>query len=440
MRNEVKFLMSQKQLNRYKIISDSLDSKITVPEAAIALGLSERQITRLRNGVKNEGAAFLIHKNLNKPSKNAVSEELSKKIVTLYLSPSYKGANFLHFKELLSEHEKINVSYSVIHRTLTKEGIVSPKKRRRLKPHHRRKRKAQEGMLIQIDATPFEWFGTKTKFALHGAIDDATGKIVGLYLTKNECLHGYFETIKQVIESNGVPISIYADRHAIFQSTKTDKLTIEEQLAGKVVNDTQFGRAMKELSITLIAARSPQAKGRIERLWDTLQSRLPIEFRISNINTIEEANCFLQCYLEKFNEQFSVSPEITECAYVPTSLDLNSILCVKLQRSVDNGGVFSFRNKLFKVIDDSIPLKAKVDVVVSAYKGIYILYKGKCFDVLPYIKPKKATKPNGEKKTFITPNNHYYKYGKPTNKFYSSDCTDKEILKLLEDVFLSKYA
>lgn len=440
MRNEVKYLMSQKQLNRYKVISDSLENKITVPEVAKALGLSERQITRLRNGVKNEGAAFLIHKNSNKPSKHAISEDLSQKIVTLYRLPNYNGANFTHYKELLSEHEKINVSYAVIHQTLTKAGIASPKKRRRYKPHRRRNRKAQEGLLIQMDATPFEWFGTNDKFALHGAIDDATGKIAGLYLTKNECLHGYFETVKQMIDAYGVPISIYADRHAIFQSTKKDKLTLEEQLVGKIVNDTQFGRAMKELGITLIAARSPQAKGRIERLWDTLQSRLPIEFRIHNIITVDEANRFLQSYIGKFDEQFAVLPENTECAYVPTTLDLNLILCVKSQRSIDNGGVFSFQNKLYMVTDNAIPPKAKIDVVLSACKGIFILYKGKSYDVLPYIKPKKIVQPKDKKQPVSPSNSHYYKYGKPAMPFYSSDCTDKEILKLLEDVFLSKYA
>ena len=187
--------MTQKQINRYHVLMKSLEGKMTVTEAAAAIGLSERQTKRLRNGVKAEGAAFLIHKNKNKPSTRATPEGTREKITELYRSDKYNGANFLHFTELLSEHEGINLSYSTIHDTLATAKIESPKKRRRFKPHHRRKRKAQEGLLTQMDATPFEWFGGRAKFALHGGIDDATGKITGAYMTKNECLHGYLEVM-----------------------------------------------------------------------------------------------------------------------------------------------------------------------------------------------------------------------------------------------------
>lgn len=163
-----------------------------------------------------------------------------------------------------------------------------------------------------MDATPFNWFGYGKMYSLHGAIDDATGKIVGLYMTKNECLHGYFETVRQIILNHGIPISIYSDRHAIFLSTEAKRITIEDELKGKVCNDTQFGRAMKELGITIITARSPQAKGRVERLWNTLQSRIPVEFRIANITTIDQANEFLKNYIPEFNKQFSVEPEQPE--------------------------------------------------------------------------------------------------------------------------------
>jgi hypothetical protein len=226
-----------------------------------------------------------------------------------------------------------------------------------------------------MDATPYEWFGEKGKYTLHGGIDDATGKIVGLCMTKHECLHGYYETMRQIVEGNGVPISIYADRHTIFRSPKADKLTVEEQLEGKQLADTQFGRAMKELGITLIAARSPQAKGRIERLWDTLQSRLVIEFRIHKVKTIHEANAFLAGYIPKFNEHFAVEPEQAEKAYVPTSLNLDHILCVKENRIVDRGGVFSFHGKLFKITDpDVLPSKGRIEVILSATNGIVAMY------------------------------------------------------------------
>lgn len=432
--------MSQKQINRYHVIMDSMEKKLTVAEAARAMGISERQVTRLRNGVKKEGAAFLIHGNKNRPPSHTVTEERKTEIVELYRGEEYEGANFLHFSELLAEHEEINLSYSAVRKTLVEAGIDSPKKRRRFKTHHRRKRKAQEGLLIQMDATPHEWFGGDEKYALHGGIDDATGHITGLYMTENECLYGYFETVRQTVEQNGVPVGVYADRHTIFRSPNADKLTVEDQLAGKQVADTQFGRAMKEMGINLIAARSPQAKGRIERLWQTLQSRLVIEFRVHSIQTIHEANAFLVDYIPRFNEQFGVEPESVEKAYVPISLDLDIILCVKETRVLDNGGVFSFHGKSWIILSGDLPGRTKVEVIVSATRGIIALYKGDVFDVLPYIKPKKTNQPKTERVKTIPSDDHYWRHSKPPIPLYSSDLVDAEIHTMLGDIFLAKYA
>jgi len=420
----------------------SLEGEMTVSEVAVAVGLSERQIKRLRNGVREEGAAFLIHKNKNKPSTRATPEEKKEEVVSLYRSEIYRGANFLHFSELIAEHEGVNLSYSTVRNALVAAGEESPKKRRRFKPHRSRKRKPQEGLLVQMDATPYEWFGGRERFALHGGIDDATGKITGAYMTKNECLHGYLETMRQTIEQNGVPASVYVDMHTIFRSPKSDKLTVEEQLNGKVVPDTQFGRAMKELGVTLIYARSAQAKGRVERLWETLQSRLVIEFRIRNIKTTHEANAFLAEYIPKFNRQFAIEPEQAEQAFAPLAQDLELVLCVKETRTTDNGGVFSFNNKAFKIISDNVPGKTKIEVIASATRGIIALYKGKAYDVVPFIKPKitRAPKARAEPTIVMPPDNHYYKYGKPKIPLYSSDLVDSEIYKMLNDIFLAKHA
>jgi len=438
MKKEVTLTMTQKQINRYHVIKNSIDGKVTVSEAAVALGVSERQVTRLRNGVREEGAAFLIHKNKGRPSPRATPTEEKQKIQELYQSDQYTGANFQHFSELLSEHESISRSYSTIRNTLTEAGIESPKKRRRYKPHRRRKRKAQEGLLTQIDASPFEWFGGKAKYALHGGIDDATGKFAGAYMTKNECLLGYYEVMRQIVERDGIPASAYSDRHAIFLSPKADKLSVQEQLEGKVINDTQFGRAMKELGITMIHARSPQAKGRIERLWETLQSRLVIEFRIRGINTVDAANAFLAEYLPLFNEKFAVEPELSEKVYTENTLDLDFVLCVKEKRVADKGGVFSFNGKLWKITNDGLPgSKLDVEVIASPVKGILVLYKGRVLDVLPYIRPKKASP---ERKQHSRLGHHAHGKWEDSQPRYSFDLADSEIRKMLEDVFLSKYA
>lgn len=434
--------MTQKQINRYHVIKDSLEGNMTVGAAASALGISERQVTRLRNGVKEKGVAFMIHKNTGRSPGHAVSEDEKREIVSLYSKEKYEGSNFLHFSELLSEHEGITRSCSTVNRVLKEAKIESPKKRRRYKPHRSRKRKAQEGLLIQMDASQHRWFGGNALYSLHGGIDDATSKIVGLYMTKNECLQGHLEVVRQTVGNNGVPISIYADRHTIFRSPNADKLTIEQQLEGKQTSDTQFGRAVKELGITIIAARSPQAKGRIERLWETLQSRLVVEFRIHDIKTLHEANMFLMDYIPKFNAQFAVEPDSTESAYVQTNLDLDLILCAKEKRTVDNGAVFSFKGKHFKVVGDGFPgNKIKIDVVANAAKGIFALYDGKIFDVLPFVKPKKLTKPKADAAIPSKPaDDHPFRNIDHMKKRYSSDLVDSEIRKMLDDIFLSKYA
>ena len=434
---EVTLQLTQKQLKRYHIIQNSLDGKLTVLEAAKVLGISERQVIRQRNGVREEGAAFLVHKNRGRPPSHAVPEEEKKEIVELYCGEMYRGANFKHYSELLAEHENIDRSRSTVHRVLKGAKIESPKKRRRFKPHRSRKRKAQEGLLIQIDASPFEWFGGRVKYALHGGIDDATGNFVGAYITKNECLLGYYEVMRQVVVRDGIPVSTYSDRSAIFKSQELGRLTVQEQLDGKVANDTQFGRAMKELGVTMIYARSAQAKGRIERLWETLQSRLVIEFRIRKINNVHDANAFLLEYIPKFNNQFAVEAELAEKAYVPNTLDLDLILCVKEKRVADKGGVFSFNNKLWKIVTEGLPgSKVNIEVIASATKGLTALYKGKELDVIPYVKPKKVEKQQEHKKR----GGRYTEHAIYKTVLYSSDLADSEIRSMLEEIFLSKYA
>ena len=172
--------------------------------------------------MKAAGVEALIHGNQGRKPAHAVTEGLKERIVTLKLSDTYKGANFKHYQELLAKRESINASYSLIHRLLTEANITSPKKRRRFKPHRRRSRKAQEGLMIQMDASPFQWLGGRSMYSLHGGIDDATGKIAGLYMTKHECMQGYFETTRQILLNHGIPVSIYSDRHATVSYTHLD--------------------------------------------------------------------------------------------------------------------------------------------------------------------------------------------------------------------------
>jgi transposase len=445
---ESRVLMSQKQLNRYVVIEKSLGRIISVKEAAEILSMSVRQVIRLRNRVKEEGASALVHKNQGRKPAHALEASIKEKIVALKSLEKYREANFKHYQELLIKHEKIRVSYALLYQVLIEAGIKSPKKRRRPKKHHRRKRKAQEGILVQTDASPFAWFGGQKRYSLHGAIDDATGKVLGLYLTENECLQGYFETTRQVVKNFGIPLSFYSDRHAIFLSYQKDKLTIEEQLEGKVCNDTQFGRAMNELGINIIPASSPQAKGRIERLWETLQSRLPVEFKIAGINTLEQANCFLQeGYLDEFNELFAVKAADERIAFRSAEgIDLNRILCVKEKRKADAGGVFSFYGKHFMVIADNsqppIPTRTQITVCVSNITGIKVEYKGNLYQTIAFIKPKKVKKQLVKKEPvkYIPPKTHYYKQGQDLFPKLSFEENNQEVLEMLYDVFFGSQA
>jgi len=446
MKNEVYYLLTHKQLNRFITISSVIDGNITIAKAASDLGLSERQIKRLKKGVIEFGPSFLIHKNKGRSPKHSIPTSTAEKIVALKQSDLYINANFLHFKELLEERENIKISYSALHSLISKHGILSPKKHRKPKLHHRRKRRSKEGDLLQIDATPFEWFGGNKKFNLHGSIDDATGKITGLYMSNNECMQGYFEVLRQTLSNHGAPVSIYADRHAIFRSTKADKLSVEDQLAGKVANDTQFGRAMKEFGINIIAARSPQAKGKIERLWATLQSRLTVALKIAGITTIAQANEFLPSFIASFNKKFAVVPADHISAYRPVSDSslITHALCVKQTRIIDNGCIFSFYNKHFQVLSESnIPAKAAIDVLVSPAFGVKASYKGVVYEVVPFIKPKKQLSADTKKKSstpYSPPDDHYFKHGKALWDTLSFDESNLDILQMLEDIFLKKYA
>lgn len=447
MRGNEFYLMNQKQLTRHAVISMVIDRKLTIGEAAEKLGLSTRQIIRLKKGVIQKGPAFLIHKNKGRQPSHAFTKDLLNQIVQLKKHLLYKDANFKHFQELLAEHHGINISYTSLYKILTNAGLKSPKKHRKVKKHHRRKRKHQQGLLLQIDATPFPWFGNDQMFALHGAIDDATGKVTALYLTKNECIQGYFEVARQTLVNFRIPLSIYTDRHSIFHSPNINKLSLEDQLNGKHAHPTQFGRAMQELGISLIPARSPQAKGRIERLWNTLQSRLPTDLKIAGISSLNAANEFLLSYISKFNNLFAVVPADLYSAFrpLPKNINIDHILCIKKTRVIDKGGVFSFYNKQFQVVCGSsfIPPKSKIIVLVSTQFGIKIQYNNTVYDTIPFIKPKKLNNTiikSSSIKKFIPTDDHYFKYGHNHWQKLTFEDSDQDILRMLENIFLSKYA
>lgn len=380
-------MLKQRDLKRATLIEACIKGECTVKQVADALGLSERRVKQIKKEVKENGVKSIQHGNRGRKPKNTISDETRNKILELRSSYEYEISNFKHFQELLKERENIDISYSALYNILRNAGIKSPKKHHKSKLHHRRKRKESEGMMLQADGTPFDWFGNGEKYSLHGFIDDATGKVTGLYMCKNECLLGYLEVLRQTLEDYGIPISLYPDKYSVFFPPKkvNDHITIEEQLNGREKGITQFGRIVEELGITMFAASSPQAKGRIERLWETLQSRLVTEFRIHKITTIEQANEFLITYIKKYNSQFAIEPQNKQSMFlkIPKRYNLDELLCVRFERTIDNAGVFSINNSKFQIMDKSLPPKTKVQVYLSKKIGMRVKSNNKIYNVQP---------------------------------------------------------
>lgn len=432
--------MTQDERNKLYIARCLLEGKMTISEAAENLGLSERQVKRIKKGVKEHGDAFVIHKNRGRKPVHALTDEIKDLIIKHRQAEKYANANFSHFQELLEEHESIILSKPSVYRILVDNGFVSPKKHRKVKQHKRRKRKPQRGMLIIIDASPHAWFLNQRECSLHGAVDDATGEILALFFSPTECLESYFQIMRTVVSINGIPIAVYADRHTIFRSPKEDKLSLEEELSGKRVKATQFGRAMAELGINLIWAKTAQAKGRIERLWETLQSRLPVELNIAGISTIQEANAFLAIFMQKYNERFAVEPKDPQPAFRKLEhINLDHILCIKDTRQVDNGSTFSYKSVYYRVVHDDgqvVPVipRSKVTVLKSPRFGLKVEYSGCVYDVevLDSLPVKVVVPKQPKPRKYVTPAQNHPWRSKPV-RFPASmyDDSDREILEAL---------
>lgn len=433
--------MTQDERNKLYVARCLLDGKMTISEAAETLGLSERQVKRIKKGVKEHGESFVIHKNRGRKPPHALTDEVRKLVVNLKKSEKYSKANFSHFQELLEEFESISLSKPSVYRILVANGLTSPKKHSKVKRHKRRKRKPQRGMLVIIDASPHAWFFNNEECSLHGAVDDATGEILALFFMRNECLEGHYQVMKTVISNNGVPLAVYADRHTIFRSPKSDKLSLEEELNGKKVKATQFGRAMAELGINLIWAKSAQAKGRIERLWETLQSRLPVELNIAGITTMEEANAFLATFINKYNEKFAVEPKDPQPAFrkLEDNINLDYILCTKETRQIDRGSAFSYGGVYYRVICNgkTMPIapKAKITVLKSPQFGLKVQYGSSIYDIeiLEQLPPKDIApgQPRQPRKPVKPAENHPWRTKTTTFPITIYDESDREILDAL---------
>lgn len=363
--------------NKYEIIKKLVETNGNKNRAALKIGCTKRHINRLINGYLSSGKAFFVHGNRGRKPVHKLQPALRTSILDLYRT-KYFEANFTHFSDLLQDFENITVSPGTVRSILMNEGILSPKTKKSTRKkiikqleeqkkaassmkeiakitenilaiedaHPRRPRCAFFGEMLQMDSSFHLWFG-KQKTNLHIAVDDATGSIVGAFFDHQETLKGYYNVFYQILKNHGIPYMFYTDRRTVFEYKQKKSPSIEEDTF------TQFGYACKQLGVELKTSSIPQAKGRVERLFQTLQSRLPLELRLAGAATIEQANEFLYSYIQKFNARFSIPLDNIKSVFEnqPDEGKINLTLAVLTHRKIDNGHSIRFENRFYKPVD-----------------------------------------------------------------------------------------
>src|SRR3990172_2328444 len=342
--------MNGKEQRRAMILTAVIEGRLTAGEAAELMGLSQRQERRLRRAFLRNGPAALVHGNRGRRPAHTLDPGLHGRVLAL-AEGAYAGCNDQHFTELLAEREGIVLSRSSIRRILRAAGKRSPQRRRA--PHHRsrRERMPQAGMLLQVDGSRHQWLGPDGPWlTLVGGIDDATGDVPHAVFREQEDAQGYLLVLREVVRKRGVPLALYSDRHKIFQSGAKKPETLEEQLAGKPL-PTQVRRVLDELGISWIGARSPQAKGRIERLWGTFQDRLCQELRLDGVSTRDEANAALPALLARHNARFRQPPSEPGSAYrrFPAGKRPADVFCFRYWRNVSKENVVTLAGKAIPI-------------------------------------------------------------------------------------------
>lgn len=394
--------LSRKELERIRIIGAFVEGRMTNRETAEKLGLCQRQIIRIKKRFAVQGAAGLVHGNRGRTSRHRIGDEVRESVLKAYREVYY-DFNFSHFTECLNEREGIGISRSSVVRTLKDEGIRSKKGvRRRAKLYRSRPRKVAAGMLWQTDATSFEWFGRGNgRAALHAYIDDASGIVVGAHFSENECMAGCVAALGMGIERYGMPMAIYSDRHTIFRSPKARARDDGDRIEGNGGNEAGkgepsrcFGRGLKDLGIGQVFALTPEAKGRVERLWNTMQDRLPGKLRLLGVSDITTANEVLPKLIARHNRKFAVTPAEGEDVYVKPEgkVDWDFLFARRESRKTDHGGTISYGGRRYvPAADDCLGMaKTTVEVRETSTGRIWGVSKGRRIEVKEVERPERV--------------------------------------------------
>lgn len=330
--------MGVRDAQRLGPVKAAIEGRITNTKGAELTGLSVRQFKRLKARVRQRGSAGLLHGNRGRPSSRRLNPEHREQVTTLLQHPEAR-LNDCHLRDVLAERG-VEVSAETV-RLIRRALGLAPKRRRRPPRHHRRRlRAARVGSLVLIDGTEFAWLGShQPPFTLVGTLDDATGEPLSLVRRPHEDLHGFTQALRDMITAFGVPEALYGDRTGI--AVRNDRhWTVEEELAGRQ-QPTQFGHMLDELGIRYIAAHSPEAKGRIERHWQTVQDRLPAELALHGIRTVEAFDAFVPRFLARCGAWFGRAPRESVPAWRPAPRHLDRMLACRYLRVVSRDNVVS---------------------------------------------------------------------------------------------------
>lgn len=373
----------QKQLRKSIYIPKCCRGEVTCLVAAQKIGISIRSVSDLKKRYKLLGDAVFVRANKgHKPYNLKYDRAFEERIIYLH-DTYYQDTPYRAFWRCLRDIEKISIPYNSLRNICKRRGIKSCKEYKTHKKvkHESRLERPCSGELVQLDASKHDWFINGTYTTLHGAIDDARHIVTGLYFCDNECRLGYNQVLYQTFRDYGVMESVYIDRHSSFVTTPKHK-TLEERLEYEKNSDTHFNDICRRLRVEVILALSAEAKGRIERLWGTLQDNLPYIFRRLGIQDNQSANEFLKDFLPRFNQEFQVQSrsQFTKWRKVPHSVNLDFLLSIRVPRRTDSYGVFLFHDHYFEL---QAPRKSHVNFILcmSEQFGIKAFMNNRFYDV-----------------------------------------------------------
>jgi len=370
--------MSNKELHRIEILQKLIDKRLIEHEAAKQLGLSIRQIRRLRKAYKADGAIGVVSKKRGNPSNHKYPDSVKELAIT-YVKQYYVDFKPTFACEKLSENHGLTISRETLRKWMINAELWIPKNCRLKRAYQPRNRRECFGELIQIDGSPHDWFeGRGPKCTLLVYIDDATGKLMECQFVKSESTFTYFDSTRRYLEKHGKPVAFYSDKHCVFRINRTG------ELGGDGV--TQFGRALSELNIDIICANTPQAKGRVERVNRTLQDRLIKEMRLMNISNAEQGNNFLPEFMDKFNKKFGVESIDSKNMHreILPHEDLNEIFSWQENRTLSKNLTLQYDKALY-LIEDSVDNRSLARNKVNVFEYFDGTIKIKCNNrELPY--------------------------------------------------------